>query len=533
MTSSDAHRAEALSRYRWTVPLLVMAALAVAHTWPLALHPAALSRNDNADAQLNEWILAWVEHTLPRAPLHLFQGEHLLSRPRLAGVFGAAHRARCPRRAGRVARRFARARFQRADARGLALSGLAAYALDVTWTGDWRAALLTGSTFAFNTHTLTRLPHTQALHIYGLPLALVAVDRSSPAQRTRDALLLALWLTVMAYTSGYLLVFGGRSWWPSPRARATEWLPQCPRRSQPPRACGRRGGDCVAPLALPYQRAAAEQGMVRSLEAVAEYSATPKGYLAAAGWIHIATWSARFFKDPVNSFFPGFVVFALALVAICRLAPVRWALAPPGHDARSRSRSWVSCFRSAPHTPVYSVAVSRFPADAGAARRGAFRQPVPARDVGPRRIRHGRRHSRTRSKSARARYARSRRRSLALAANVESLRGPIRIPAVHRNSAPVQPARRRASRGPGGGRRFIRAQAVFENAEFVLNSTAHWRPLMNGYSGYTPAPTSTFADAFWYFPRDYAIDAMRRAGVTHVMVHPERFGNEADDVIGR
>ena len=42
--------------------------LAVVHTWPLATAPGTLSRNDNGDAQLNEWILAWVAHQLPRAP---------------------------------------------------------------------------------------------------------------------------------------------------------------------------------------------------------------------------------------------------------------------------------------------------------------------------------------------------------------------------------------------------------------------------------------------------------------------------------
>src|SRR6186997_745784 len=46
--------------------------LAIAHTWPLALHPSRYSSNDNADAELNTWILAWVEHQLPRDPLHLF-----------------------------------------------------------------------------------------------------------------------------------------------------------------------------------------------------------------------------------------------------------------------------------------------------------------------------------------------------------------------------------------------------------------------------------------------------------------------------
>src|SRR5690242_21767872 len=46
--------------------------LAVIHTWPLALNPARHSRHDNADALLNEWIMAWIAHQAPRDPLHLF-----------------------------------------------------------------------------------------------------------------------------------------------------------------------------------------------------------------------------------------------------------------------------------------------------------------------------------------------------------------------------------------------------------------------------------------------------------------------------
>src|SRR5213595_3866643 len=73
MTPYDAHQANRPAGYRWTAPLLVICALAVTQTWPLAIHPAGLSSNDNADAQLNEWILAWVAHALPRDPIHLFQ----------------------------------------------------------------------------------------------------------------------------------------------------------------------------------------------------------------------------------------------------------------------------------------------------------------------------------------------------------------------------------------------------------------------------------------------------------------------------
>ena len=78
---------------------------------------------------------------------------------------------------------------------------------------------------------------------------------------------------------------------------------------------------------------------------------------------------------------------------------------------------------------------------------------------------------------------------------------------------------------------FYPPNAVFANAEYVLNSTRHWRPLMNGYSGYTPESYRRVAWTFWYFPQEHAIKAMRDAGVTHFTVHPHRFGNDAEKTI--
>src|SRR5918912_16171 len=72
-----------LVRSRWFVPALLCVLLAVLHTWPLGTAPATLSRNDNGDAQLNEWILAWIAHQLPRAPTRLFE----------ANIFYPAHDA--------------------------------------------------------------------------------------------------------------------------------------------------------------------------------------------------------------------------------------------------------------------------------------------------------------------------------------------------------------------------------------------------------------------------------------------------------
>ena len=47
------------------------AVLTVAQTWPLASDPAHLVR-DNADVELNAWIVSWIAHQLPRDPAHLF-----------------------------------------------------------------------------------------------------------------------------------------------------------------------------------------------------------------------------------------------------------------------------------------------------------------------------------------------------------------------------------------------------------------------------------------------------------------------------
>jgi hypothetical protein len=506
-----------------------MTLLSVVHTWPLALHPATLSSNNNADAQLNEWILAWVEHILPRAPLHLFQGNIFypasdslaFSEPLIVpAVIGAP----IAWLGGSPVQVFNLLTFV-----GFALTGFAAYALMLMWTGDWRAALLTGSSFAFNTHTLTRLPHMQALHIYGLPLALMAIDRLLTLQRTRDALLLALWLIVMAYTSGYLLVFGVVLVGVAIVTRAPDWLPNARAVSSRLAVAIVVAAIGIVPLSLPYQRAANEQGMVRSLDAVSEYSATPSGYLAASGRLHLATWSAAFFKDPVNSFFPGIVVIALAIVAL-----VSWRRFDPPSRRRITMLTAIAVtgfvLSLGTHTPFYGVLYRLFPPLHGlrvAARFGNLFLLGMAGLAGFGLVRLiqtlGSRPDRTRAATIAAVV-------LVVAANVESFRAPIQyvpfsgIPRLYQLLA-TEP-RVILVEVP-----FYPRQATFENGEFVLNSTAHWRPLMNGYSGYTPASYTQFADAFWYFPRDYAIDAMRRAGVTHVMVHPDRFGNEADDVI--
>jgi hypothetical protein len=274
-----------LIRSRWC-PAGICVLLALLHTWPLITAPGTLSRNDNGDAQLNEWILAWIAHQLPRAPAHLFDANIFypardtlaFSEPLIVpGLMGAplAWLGASPVLV-----------FNLLLLAGFALTAFAGYLLVYSWTHDRTAGLLAGSTFAFNTHTLTRLAHLQGIHAYGLPLSLLASDRIVADARLRDALLLALWMTVMAYTSGYLVVFGAVLVGVVVLARVNDWrsraLPVLSRFA----VAALVASVAILPVYLPYHRVAREQGMVRSLANVADFSATVQGYLAAAGRLH-------------------------------------------------------------------------------------------------------------------------------------------------------------------------------------------------------------------------------------------------------
>jgi hypothetical protein len=505
--------------------ILVFVALSVIHTWPLATNPAVLSRNDNGDAQLNEWTIAWVVHQLPRDPANLFEGNIFypakgslaFSEPLILPAIMAAPvfwLGGSPVLAYNLLLMV-----------GFTLTALAAYAVIFSWTEDRWAALVAGSLFAFNTHTLTRLAHLQAIHAYGLPLALLFTDRLIREPRVRAGLWLAAAMTSMVYTSGYLVVFAMITVAVAVLARAAEW-----RRNYRAVLAGFVLAALVTvavalPIVMAYRRVASEQGMVRSLENAGQFSATPAGYLAATGRLHFSTWSERFSANPVDTFFPGVVASLLAAFGV-------WgALRTRAHASRVLMLLCIGVagfvLSLGPRTPFYGWLYAVFPPMQGlraAARFGNLFLLAMAMLAGIglallRQTQPGRRYPLAASIAA------------VVLVNTEALRAPFEyrrfdgIPRIYHllamETAPVV-----LVETP-----FYPSHVAFQNAEYVLNSTAHWRPLMNGYSGYTPASYRRVAWWFWYFPREQAIQAMREAGVTHFTVHPQRFGDKAEETI--
>ena len=70
---------------------------------------------------------------------------------------------------------------------------------------------------------------------------------------------------------------------------------------------------------------------------------------------------------------------------------------------------------------------------------------------------------------------------------------------------------------------FYEPRLFFGNAKYMLYSTRHWRPLLNGYSGFRPASYVEVFAAIQSFPDADALAALRARGVTHITVHVREF----------
>lgn len=523
-------------RQGWPGTVLLCLLLAVIHTWPLASAPGTLSRNDNADAELNEWAMAWVAHQLPRQPSRLFDGNMFYPE---RDTLAYSEPLIVPALMGAPLRWLGGSPvlvFNIILILGFALTACAGYALAFEWTGDRAAALLAGSLFAFNTHTLTRLAHMQGIHAWGLPLALLAADRLIVRGRWRDAAWLAVWMAAMAYTSGYLVVFAAIMIAVVVLARVPDWWRHAVRTATLFAAATAGAAIAILPVYLPYRRLGKTMGMNRPLEAVTEFSASISGYLSTVGRIHYSTWSARFMGNPVDLFFPGVVVIVLAALAIvwaskasppASASALRFSIAAP----LTRRRIVMLVLIGATgfvlslglRTPIYGWLYHVFPPMQGlraAARFGnLFLLAIGVLAA------LGLAALRARLPPHRAGIVAA---ALVVLVNLESLRAPLGytrfegIPGIYSLLA-HEPDRVLLVEVP-----FWPPQGAFQHARYLVNSTVHWRPILNGYSGYLPQSYRENAKLFWFFPAEHAIQAMRRAGATHVMIHPNGFGHEAE-----
>lgn len=495
-------------RNRRLAELGLFVGLTLLHTWPLASDPARLSRLDNDDTAFNTWVIAWVQHALPRDPLHLFDApafypehdtlaysEHMIV-PAIMGL-----------------------PFQWAGASpvlvynllvilGFTVSGIAMSRLMTRWTGSFAAGLVAGALFSFNAHVLTRFAHLQALHVEFIPLVLYALDRVLSDARWRYAWLLAAAFVLQALCSNYMMVMLAVALLAAVTARRELWLEG--RRVWPLLlAAGAVAALLLLPVLLPYYRLNQTQGLARTIDDVRLYSAWWQDYLSTVGRLHYKLWAFNFATPSRTPLFPGFTAALLSLVAIG--AGVAW------RDPRARMMLPVALvgvvLSLGANVPVYGWLQENVPAFQGmraAARWGhvALIAVAVLAGFGVAVLQKWWGH--------RAWWP-----AIVVAlvglVTIEAMRTPLLlvpytgIPSVHGRMArddvraivlyPLY---------PGG--------AFHSNARYMLYQTRHWKPIVNGYSSFAPQSFFERADRFNRFPAPEVIAEMRQIGVSHVML---------------
>jgi hypothetical protein len=489
--------------------LALFAALTVIHLWPLASAPGTLSRNDNGDYVLHEWIMAWVAHQIVASPLHLFDANIFYPEPRTLSYSDHL-----------FAQSMLGAPLLWAGANpvlvhnlvlmaGFALTGWTTALVVRKWTGSWIAAAGSGSLVAFNSFSLTRLPQIQDLHLEFLPLTLLALDRLLAAPVIRRAMLLALWFVLQSLTGTYVMVFTSVSLVAAALARPADWLGSR-RRTVVPMAglAALVSAAVLTPFLLPYYYSSAEVGLGRSLEETQRYSAELTDYLAAAGRLHfdIIGWSRRYFQG--DALFPGFVALALAVAGVCS-AGMR--------DARARMLLAIALVSFAlsfgPAFPPYRLLYYIYPllqGIRGAVRFGQFTLVAIGMLAG-----FG---IAALQERVQRRVALPLALALVVGVNAEALRAPLGytpfagIPPVYASLQHI------GSRSVLAFFPFYESARFHLNAPYMLASTGSWQPMLNGYSGFKPASYYEHVKRLASFPDQSSIDYLLGLGVTHVIV---------------
>ena len=290
-------------------------------SWPLVsdlVHSGPLER---PDGRLNAWILAWAGTTFWTAPGQVFQApvfhplpdalafsENLL----LPGALVAPLEAL----GGPVLA------YNVALLLSLLVSGLGVQLLVRRASGDRLAAFVAGAYFAAGPHRWTRLAHLHAQVTFGLPFALLALDRFWERRSLRRALGVGLMLAVQGLASIYLgvitaatlavavlvAVFGG--------LRGRELLRLA--------AGFLLAAAILAPVARPYLRMRVFEGAEFTLETVSVYATNLTSY-AAAGTAFWGPLTQRHLNpgEIRDTLFPGLTVLVLGILGLAA-APRRY-----------------------------------------------------------------------------------------------------------------------------------------------------------------------------------------------------------------
>jgi hypothetical protein len=502
-------------------------AIAVLMTWPLTAGLGHLGRTTSADGQFSLWNVAWVAHTIVADPSNLFDANIFYPHKTtlayseaniLEGVVGAPVW---------WATRNPYATLNVVVLLSFTASFACMYFLARRLSGSRSGAVVAGVVFAYCPYVFAHTPHIQLLVTAGLPLSMLMLDRLADAPSAGRGLGLGLALAAQTLSCAYygiftalmvgfasLLLASTRRLW---RSRAF-WIALA--------AGAIASFALVMPVFVQYLRVQTETDFGRTLADAVLWSAKPQDYIVSSAHAH--AWLleiARRLEHWQEVLFPGMValVFGIAGFALPlrRRAGARARETALVYGLLGGLALWASfgpaagLYRVLFHLPLFSFlrAPSRFGLIV------VFALAVFA------------------SFGVRALVARVPRRSRGAIAAALVAAAVLELNVLpfpwERGIVVPSPYRALASLPYGVVAEFpfYGERAAFPlHAQYMLLSTTHWMPLVNGYSDVIPQDFREKAAVLSAFPSDEAFDVLAGDHVRYIGVHWDMYGASADSI---
>ena len=327
-----------------------------------------------------------------------------------------------------------------------------------------------------------------------------------------------MWLTGLA--CAYYGIFAGGM-----IAMATIWFAISRRRWKDARywtSVGVAAAVCIgltAPFFLPYLQMQESTGFERALSG--QYSANIGAWLASSAWAH--RWWVPYLKGASEALFPGILAIVLGVLG-ARLA-LRGALRDIAvfYIALAIFTLWLTFGPAAGLYTVLYYTVPVFSFLRAPSRAGIVVTLCLVILSAPAMVAIMKR------RGANAAFA-----ILFVLAVADLYRAPLRM----REAPPLPAAYRTLARLPRAPvielPYWSDGPSFHGHAEYMLSSTAHWQPLVNGYSDHIPQDFRDHAPILATFPSPQAFRALEPLNVRYAVIHLDLMrSGERDDIIRR
>jgi hypothetical protein len=502
--------------------LAVGAVLTVLLTYPLALKIGSVGRVDNGDGQFSIWNVAWVARTLVVDPIHVYDANIFYPhRWTLAysesnlGTGALAVPAYWATRNPYFAHNFV-------VLLAFLMAATGTYYLIRYLTGDRRAAAVSAICFGFCPHMFAHLAQIQALMTAGLPFSMLAFHRLADRPTAGRGVVLGLVMAAQAICSGYYGVFVILMVGFAVFVIATTRNLWTDRRYWTAIATGALVAIAVVgPLFVPYMMLQRTTGFRRSLEEATHFAANWSSYLASSSYAH--GWMLGYLPRWSEVNFPGLVAAGLGVAGIFLARSPRNREILFVYGGLAALACWASF---GPAGGLYAVLYDTVPVFAWLRVPSRFGLIV----VFGLSVLAG--------VALMALLSRVRHMTALAAAIAVMAAGELAVPLDFRQVTPVAPVYRLLStlpRGPLIEMPFYYREIDFpQHTKYMLASTAHWMPLVNGYSDYLPADFVASVMTLAPFPSRDALKLLEPRRVRYAVFHMYGYNAEnRNEVLGR